>query len=626
MRMNQAQRAAAAHGEGPCLVLAGPGSGKTRVIVSRIQYLIEECKVRPEEILVITFTKYAAGEMKQRLRQQIGTAAAGVTAGTFHGIYYGILKWAYRFGPQNILSEGEKYRVFRQIISQKRMEVFDEENFIQEIISDIGRLKNHRIPVQEFVPRHCDVKQFQEIYREYEQFRREEKKIDFDDMLILCYDLFKKRPEVLKLWQKKFRYILIDEFQDINRVQYDVIRMLAGEERNLFVVGDDDQSIYGFRGADVKLMFQFQKDFPEAGQILLGTNYRSTSNIVRNALRVIRHNSSRFPKEIQAEKGAGVPVHIQETEDTAQESDYVVSQIRARIKAGVPAEKIAVLFRLHTDAEPIAEKLLKEHIPFHMRERLPNLYEHFIAQDVTAYLRLASGNRKRSDFLRIANRPKRYIGRDSLGEESSVSFEELRDFYEDKEWIQERIDELEQELDLMSDMAPYAAIQYLRKRVGYEEFLQEYAQNMRIPVQELYDILSEIQELSRPFGTFEEWAAHIREYTESLQKAEEKAEKKKEEKEGVRLMTMHASKGLEFDTVFIIQANEGKIPSKKALKEEEIEEERRLFYVAMTRAQEVLRIVYVNKKNGKDVLPSRFVEECLGNVSGSVLPESSRRR
>ena len=610
--MNQAQKRAAAHTEGPCLVLAGPGSGKTLTIVNRIKYLIEEQRVRPEEILVITFTKYAAGEMKLRLQALMEGRRLPVTMGTFHGIYYGILKWAYHLGPQNILSEEEKYGMLRQIVSRQEAEVFDEEDFLQGIVMEIGTVKNHRANLEEYQAKHCPAETFRCIYREYESMRKEAKKIDFDDMLVLCYDLFRRRPDVLKLWQEKFRYILVDEFQDINQVQYDVIRMLAAPEHNLFVVGDDDQSIYGFRGADVKLMFRFLKDYPGARKLLLDTNYRSTANIVRHALQVIGNNEVRFDKKIRTQKPAGAALHIQETLDSEDESVYVLSEIRQRIESGIPPEQIAVLFRVHTDARALAGQLVKHRIPFYMRESMPDLYQHFIAKDIRAYLRLAGGGRERSDFLQVMNRPVRYLSRASVSDLLSVSenrivpFEELRKFYCDKEWMQDRIDQFEWDLKMMEKMAPYAAIQYIRKKVGYDDYLREYADSKGQQPAEYFDVLAELEEAAKPFTAAEEWFAYMSEYTDALAKQKQKAQ---DDRTGVRLMTMHASKGLEFDTVFIIQANEGRIPYKRAMKEHGVEEERRLFYVAMTRAKEVIKISYVTVKNGKDAQPSRFVEE-----------------
>ena len=607
MGFNQAQKKAVTHGKGPCLVLAGPGSGKTLTIVNRIKYLIEEYKVRPEEILVVTFTRFAAAEMKSRLCTLMGRKDLPVTSGTFHGIYYGILKWAYRMGQQNILSEEEKYQILRAAVSREKMEIFDEEDFIQDLAAEIGRIKNNRIDPDEFVSEKCSADAFRNIYREYERQRKKLKKIDFDDMLVLCYELFASRPDVLAQWQKKFRYILIDEFQDINWIQYDVIRMLAKPEDNLFVVGDDDQAIYGFRGADSSLMFRFREDYPGAEQILLGMNYRSTANIVRNSLKVIGHNEKRFEKDLRAERDNGACLHVQEVRDPNEEAQYILDEIEKRTEAGVRPEDIAVLFRIHTDARPVVEALLERHISFQMKEHLPNLYNHFIAKDIQAYFRMALGERKRQDFLQVMNRPKRYIGRDSIAG-SAVSFEEMRKFYCDKEWMMNRIDQFEWDVKMLRKMAPYAAIQYIRKRIGYDDFLKDYALTHNVNKADLFEVLSEIEEAAKPYASLEEWFGHVQEYTEALRLKERQRSLKQD---GVRLMTIHAAKGLEFDTVFLIEANEGRIPYKKAKTEQETEEERRLFYVAMTRAKEVLKICYVKTKNGKETSPSRFVEELL---------------
>ena len=607
MGFNQAQKKAVTHGKGPCLVLAGPGSGKTLTIVNRIKYLIEEYKVRPEEILVVTFTRFAAAEMKSRLCTLMGRKDLPVTSGTFHGIYYGILKWAYRMGQQNILSEEEKYQILRAAVSREKMEIFDEEDFIQDLAAEIGRIKNNRIDPDEFVSEKCSADAFRNIYREYERQRKKLKKIDFDDMLVLCYELFASRPDVLAQCQKKFRYILIDEFQDINRIQYDVIRMLAKPEDNLFVVGDDDQAIYGFRGADSSLMFRFREDYPGAEQILLGMNYRSTANIVRNSLKVIGHNEKRFEKDLRAERDNGACLHVQEVRDPNEEAQYIMDEIEKRTEGGVRPEDIAVLFRIHTDARPVVEALLERRISFQMKEHLPNLYNHFIAKDIQAYFRMALGERKRQDFLQVMNRPKRYIGRDSIAG-SAVSFEEMRKFYCDKEWMMNRIDQFEWDVKMLRKMAPYAAIQYIRKRIGYDDFLKDYALTHNVNKADLFEVLSEIEEAAKPYASLEEWFGHVQEYTEALRLKERQRSLKQD---GVRLMTIHAAKGLEFDTVFLIEANEGRIPYKKAKTEQETEEERRLFYVAMTRAKEVLKICYVKTKNGKETSPSRFVEELL---------------
>ena len=596
MGFNEAQTQAIQHTDGPCLVLAGPGSGKTLTIVNRVKYLIEKQKVRPEEILVVTFTRFAAAEMKSRLCLVMGKRDLPVTVGTFHGIYYGILKWAYRMNQENILSETEKYQILRGVINKERMEIFDEEDFIQDIAAEIGKVKNNRIPLEEFVSEKCSADAFRNIYRNYEQHRKELKKIDFDDMLVLCYELFRSRPDVLAQWQKKFRYVLIDEFQDINRIQYDVIRMLAQPENNLFVVGDDDQAIYGFRGADSELMLGFGKDFPNAKQILLGMNYRSTANIVQNSLKLIENNVERYSKKLEANREGGSCLHIQEVKDPVEEAEYVLEEIQKCKENGIKEEEIAILFRVHTDARAVVEAMVERKIPFQMKEHLPNIYEHFIAKDIMAYFRLATGAR-----------PKRYLGRDSVAG-TKVSFEDMRKFYCDKDWMIDRIDQFEWDVKMLMKMAPYAAIQYIRKRIGYDDFLKEYAFTHQINRSDLNEVLAEIEEAAKAFSSVEEWFAHVEEYTETL-KVKEK--ERNRPRPGVRLMTIHASKGLEFKQVFLIAANEGRIPYQKAKTDKEIEEERRLFYVAMTRAKDFLKICYVKIKNGKEVTPSRFVDELL---------------
>ena len=253
MSLNHAQAEAVAHKEGPCMVLAGPGSGKTLTIAKRIEYLIRKYKVRPEEILVITFTKYAANEMKERTRRICGPSSYAVTFGTFHGIYYGILKWAYRLNPSNLLADEEKYRMLREILPKvewdQELEPDEEKDYLQELVVEIGNVKNNCVDIETYEPVKYTTEKFRALYGEYENAKKKCRKIDFEDMLVQCRELFLKRPDILKKWQDKFRYILVDEFQDVNQAQYDVVRMLAAPQDNLFVVGDDDQSVYGFRGA-----------------------------------------------------------------------------------------------------------------------------------------------------------------------------------------------------------------------------------------------------------------------------------------------------------------------------------------------------------------------------------------
>ena len=607
MCLNPSQVQAVIHKDGPCMVLAGPGSGKTLTITKRIEYLIGKHHVSPEEILVITFTKAASIEMKERFVRLCGQKAGPVTFGTFHGIYYGILKWAYRMNASNILSEEQKYQLLKQVIGRMEIDIDDEKDFLQGIAGEIGNIKNNQIPLAEYESLNCSEEVFREIFEQYEKERKRLKKIDFDDMLVLVYELFKKRPDILSMWQRKFRYILIDEFQDINQVQYDVIRMLAAPENNLFIVGDDDQSIYRFRGARPDIMLGFKKDYPDTKEILLDVNYRSTKAIVNGAARVIRHNVNRYPKQIITTNEQGETVHIQEVRHPIEESKYVVSQIQEAKKRGIPSSEIAVLFRTNVEARALAETFMEYNMPFRMKERMPNLYEHFIAQDLTTYLKMALGDRSRKSFLAIMNRPNRYIGRDSV-EGTTISFESLRKFYCDKDWMLDRIDQLEVDFRILKNMAPYGAIQYIRKHIGYDEFLKEYAAFRKINMEDLKEVLREIEERAKAFRTIEEWFTHIEEYSEELKR---QSQQKETDPEAITFMTMHGSKGLEFDLVFIIGANETITPYKKAETKEEVEEERRMFYVAMTRARKKLIISYTKERNGKSMAQSRFVGELL---------------
>ena len=613
MSLNHAQTEAVAHNKGPCMVLAGPGSGKTLTIAKRIEYLIMKHKVRPEEILVITFTKYAAWEMKNRTRSICGPSSYAVTFGTFHGIYYGILKWAYRLNQSNLLSDEEKYRILREILPgidwDQEPEADEEKDYLQELAIEIGNVKNNCMDIEEYEPVKYTTEKFRKLYRTYEETKKKYRKIDFEDMLIQCRDLFMKRPDILKKWQEKFQYILVDEFQDVNQAQYDVVRMLAAPQDNLFVVGDDDQSVYGFRGAKPGIMKEFMKDYPKARQILLDVNYRSSGYIVKGALRVIGNNKIRFEKKIEAFRKPDETVHVQEVKDPVQEAEYVLERIREYREKGVSYTEMAVLYRTNVDARAMSELMMEYQIPFVMKEHLNNIYEHFIALDMISYLRLSQGEYDRKYFLQIANRPNRYLTRESM-KTGNVSYESLRRYYRDKDWMVDRIDQLEWDMKMICDKTPYAAIQYIRKRMGYDEFLKEYAAYRKISSEDLFAVLEEIWQNSKGYGTIKEWFEHIESYGKMLKEQN----KKNGEKEGVNLMTMHAAKGLEFDTVFVIEANEGSCPYKKATADEEIEEERRLFYVAMTRAKRKLVISYVKEKNGKDLLTSRFVSELLLNV------------
>jgi DNA helicase-2/ATP-dependent DNA helicase PcrA len=613
MKLNEAQKEAIVHHKGPMLVLAGPGSGKTLVIIRRTQYLIEQYGVNPGQILVITFTKAAANEMQERFERLMKTDKTQVNFGTFHAIFFKILRYAYNYNVSNIISEEERYRVLREIVLSLQMEIEDEKEFLEGIAGEISLVKTENMELTNYYSMNCSEENFQKIYSEYNRKLENSNKIDFDDMLVLCYDLLKQRPDILSMWQKKYQYILIDEFQDINRIQFEIIRMLANVEKNLFVVGDDDQSIYRFRGAKPEIMLSFEALYPKLKKVILGINYRSKKSIVDGALRVVANNKKRFDKEIVAFKETGKAIDVQNFKDLPDENQAVIDGITEYRKLGVQYSQIAVLYRTNTQPGALCNKLMEYNIPFKMRDAIPNIYEHWIAKDLITYIKLSMGSMERGLFLQIINRPKRYISRECFTE-PLVSFETLRQYYEDKAYVVERIEKLEYDLTLLKRTNPFAAINYIRRAIGYDDYLKEYADYRRIKVDELYDILGELQETAREFKTYEEWFRHMEDFKQGL--LEQANRQNQKDVDGVMMTTFHAAKGLEFEVVYIIDANEGITPHKKAVVVEDVEEERRMFYVAMTRAKEHLHVFSVKQRYNKDLFCSRFVGELLCDKNG----------
>lgn len=606
MDLDQAQREAVSHKDGPMLVLAGPGSGKTRVITERTKYLIEDHYIPEENILVITFTRAAAGEMKERFLKTMVKNKAGVSFGTFHSVFFTILKHAYNLSSANIILEEERRACIRDIVHNMRLEYEDEKEFISELLSEISMVKGNKIQVDVYYSTSCGDEIFRRIYQEYNKRIRALRKVDFDDMLLLCYDLLSQRPDILKLWQNKFRYILIDEFQDINILQYDIIRMLARPRNNLFIVGDDDQSIYSFRGAKPEIMLNFPKDYPDSKIILLDTNYRSNIHIINCSSQLISHNNTRYQKKIKANIGQGSEVSIGHFETMKEQNIRLAEEIIRLNEKGIPLSEMAILVRTNLGAGAIIHKLMEYNIPFIAGDNLPNIYDHWITQDLLSYMKIAMGENHRRHFLRIINRPKRYISRECF-DSPLVDFQDVLDYYEDKEWMLERIDQFEYDLAMLGGMTPYAAIQYIRRGIGYDIFLVEYANQRRMKVEDLIDILDEIQESTREFRSYEEWFVYIDEYRQELKNQAQNIKKK--DTEGIHIITMHSSKGLEFTAVFLVDVNEGISPHKKAVLPEDIEEERRLFYVAMTRAKDFLYIFSPKERYSKDMSPSRFIDE-----------------
>lgn len=612
--LNDEQKKAATHFRGPGLVIGTPGSGKTRVITERICHLVQNCGVKPSNILVITFTKAAAEEMKRRYNNTVVSVAGKVQFGTFHAIFFMILKIAYNFTARNILHESAKRSILKEIVSCMDIEIQDENEFLGDLESEISLIKGERLDLENYNSINCPKDVFKKIYDSYQNELIKQKLIDFDDMLVYCYELLSQRRDILDMWHRQYQFILTDEFQDINSVQYDVIKLLAKPENNIFIVGDDDQSIYGFRGAKPDIMQQFLRDYKDAKQYTLSTNYRCNSSIVEAASRVIVHNKNRLAKELRASNDKENSVYITKFDDIAEENNCICNKILEYYNKGIPYKEMAVLFRTNIQARGLASKLVEHGIPFVMKEHIPNIYEHWIAVDILTYIRVALGDRDRASFLRIINKPKRYIHRNAFAK-PYVDIEDLKNFYEEKLWMVGRIEQFQSDLQFIASLKPFAAVNYIRRGIGYDDYIKEYSAQRCLNVENLMSILDELQEEAKNQKSFDKWFEYIKLYSEELK---EQAVKSKamlngevQDSDSLVVLTMHGAKGLEYTCVFIPDANDGVTPYNKAVLDEDIEEERRMFYVAMTRAKEYLHISYVKKRFNKEVDVSCFVQEIV---------------
>ena len=602
---SKSQLKAIKHGKGAMLVLAGPGSGKTFVIIQRILNLIHEKQIRPDNILVISFSKASTLELKQRFQNLRNKSEKQVNFATFHACFFHILKETYQYTSQDIITEKQKRELLKTVLLNPKYKSEEEIKNIAEKTEDylqkISYYKNKGIKNL----KEKESKQFQQIFYEYNQEMHRLHKLDFDDMGLLCLQLFQTRPEILEKWQEKFQYILIDEFQDINMVQFCIVQLLVKKHQNLFVVGDDDQSIYGFRGASPQIMLDFEMYYPKAEKVLLETNYRCSEEIVKASLDVIEENKERFQKEIKAFHKKGDGVTYRGFEDYQKEYSYISERIKEFVEKGTyNYSDIACIFRTNQDMGGLAESFARNKIPFVMKESCNSIFNHFIALDMLAYLQFFLEGKKRSDFIRIMNKPLRYLSRNALSALSGdvICWRELKEYYKSKKYIISNIEQLEQNDKWIQKLDLYGACFYIRKVIGYEQYLKEFVKEQNLNWEEAKEILNFVQESTRGMSSLEEWKEYIEQYEEALKDLGE-------EKEGVHIITMHACKGLEYPIVFLPDCNEGKVPHKKAVSKDEREEERRMFYVAVTRAKTHLEILYIEDTLKKHLQVSRFINK-----------------
>ena len=602
------QKKAIEHGAGPLMVLAGPGSGKTFVITHRIKYLIEGSGINPAHILVVTFSRAAAKEMKDRFEKLKGKSH--VTFGTFHSVFFSILKTAYGFSAEQIASDELRYTLIKELIKKNEIVNEDINTLSGNLLNEIALIKQDNINIKNYYSNSIASDTFKKLYKEYEAELETRNKLDFEDMLSLTFELLSERNDILTAVQNRYQYILVDEFQDINFLQYNIIKLMAGKKQNITVVGDDDQSIYRFRGARPEIMLGFERDFRNVSKVFLDINFRSTTQIVDASTKLISFNSKRFPKTFKANNGSGAPVSVIEFKNPFAEVNSIIKDIKEYIKAEQDINNIAVLYRTNLSPRLLIERMMKNNIPFTIRDSIPNLFEHWVSKDIISYIKLAINLGNKNDLLRISNKPNRYISRDSLSS-SKANIETLFDYYDDKSYMIKRIIELREHLRTIKNLKPATALRYIRNVVGYDEYIEEYCDMNGIESDDCYTVLGDLENSASEFNTFSDWFVHMEEYKEELIEARKKSN---EDDIGVRLMTFHSSKGLEFDIVYIIDVNEGSVPYKKAKGADEIEEERRMFYVAMTRARHKLFICYCKENFGKSIGKSDFIVELSSKV------------
>ena len=566
--------------------------------------------MRPENILVVTFTKAAAISMQKRFSTLMnGGKGQLVTFGTFHSVFYKILRKSRRYEATEILSERQKTDYIREIIGRYGISSNDISELSQNIINDIGNIKGNMLNAQEYEPSCCKKEDFIKVYNAYNLELKKDGKMDFDDILRECYLLLCENHTILEQWRELYKYILIDEFQDINRIQMNIIELLASPLNNIFVVGDDDQSIYGFRGARPEIMIEFKDYYPEAELIVLNVNYRSTQSIINVAGRVIENNKTRLDKCAHANNDKDFQPDIRKFRNQVEELKFVVSKIKEYENQGISLSEMAILVRNNSQIQEISSFLKNRKIEAESGKHRSNIYNGMVAKDILSYVRGAlkfDGTYFNEDLIYVLNKPQRYISRQVVLS-VNMNISAVRRIYS-----KNNIDSFLFHIEMIRKLPPQAALSYIRKGAGYEEYLRLYAIENNIPMSGLLKQLEQLVQECSKFNTLEQWINSI----DSAQNSEGQNFGKKSSGEGgtnnrINIMTMHGSKGLEFKAVFIVDANQGIIPTSKALRERDFEEERRLFYVAITRAIDYLNVYAVEERLGCPIEVSMFVEEML---------------
>ena len=622
--LNPAQREAVLATEGPVLVVAGAGSGKTRVLTYRIAHLVAACGVKPQEVLAITFTNKAAGEMRERLEGVLGEIARTMWVMTFHSACGRILRReAPRLGYRSnftIYDDADQVRVVKACLEELER---DPKRFgPRGIHAQISNAKNQLVGPDEYRTRVASFydQTVADVYELYQRRLFASNAVDFDDMIMLTVDVLERFPEALERWQKAFRYILVDEYQDTNHAQYRLLQLMGGKHRNVFAVGDPDQSIYRFRGADIRNILEFERDFPGSRLIALEQNYRSTNASLRAANAVIGNNRERKPKELWSELGEGEPVRVLEVEDEHAEARFVAAEIAAAFDEGYAGAELGVFYRTNAQSRVLEDVLVRQEIPYQVIGG-PRFYERAEIKDAIAYLQAIDNAFDAVSLVRVANRPRRGIGDASLARLQTFADAQGISLWEaigraDEAGIAaaplkavERFHTLMQSLMAGALELPVAELlERVLDRSGYLAALEAErtveAQGRTENLLELVGVAREYEETSAE-PSLSEFLQQISLYSDQDALSEEQSL--------VTLMTLHNAKGLEFRAVFLVGMEEGIFPHFRSLEEQGVEEERRLCYVGLTRAKERLTLTHAAARSlwgtrGYN-LPSRFVDE-----------------
>jgi len=622
--LNPGQREAVLTTEGPLLVIAGAGSGKTRVLTHRVAHLISACGVKPNEILAITFTNRAANEMKERLERLLGDTARAIWILTFHAACGRILRReAERLGYRSnftIYDQADQVRLVKVIIEE---EGFDPKRFTPRgIHAQISMAKNNLVGPGEYRKR---LQSFYEqtvadVYEKYQQRLAASNAMDFDDMLFLTVEVLERFPEARERWQKAFRYVLVDEYQDTNRAQYKLLQLLVEKHRNLCAVGDPDQSVYGWRGADIRNILEFERDFGETRTVALEQNYRSTNSILGAANSVIANNRERKPKELWSELGEGDPVRAIEVEDEHAEARFVAAEIASLVEQGYSGTEIAVFYRTNAQSRVLEDVLVRQGIAYQVIGG-PRFYERAEIKDAIAYLQVIDNPYDQVSLMRIANRPRRGIGDASIARLSGWANAQGISLWEAMKQAEEvgiagpPLRAVQGFVTLMQSLM--AGALELEVPELLERVLARSGTLEALEAERTIEALGRIENLQELVGVTQEWQAASPEPSLSgfLQEISLYSDQDaiRGEENLVTLMTLHNAKGLEFRAVYLIGMEEGVFPHSRSIEEQGIEEERRLCYVGMTRAMERLTMTHASARSlwgsRSYNLASRFLDE-----------------